>query len=142
MALIMISYKIQRKKGNKLFNSLKFKYTISKFSWRLLIGQNYSLNVLLLDEIYSQFKKGRIDLAHTFGALMYINCNAQSKLFADYRNLSLTALDVESLKPCYSCPMKSFNTLNIYFYILSSSLTFWFEKILHVFLKEWIFFSY
>jgi len=38
---------------------------------------------------------------------MEINCNTLRKLFADFCNLSLTALDIESLKPCCCCSMKS-----------------------------------
>ena len=48
---IIISYKIERKNGKKLFNSFEIsKNIISKFSGRALIGQNDSLDVLLLDE--------------------------------------------------------------------------------------------
>ena len=43
--------------------------------------------------------------------LMDINCNALSKLFADFCNLSLPALGVELLKPCCSCSMTSFEML-------------------------------
>ena len=49
----------------KLFNSFEIsKNIISKFSG-LLIGQNDSLDVLLMDDFSS--KKGRNDLTHTFG---------------------------------------------------------------------------
>ena len=65
--LIIISHKIE-KNGKKLFHSFGLrKYKISKFSGPLLIGQNDSLDVRLLDEIYLQFIKGRNDLAQTFG---------------------------------------------------------------------------
>ena len=40
--------------------------------------------------------------------LMDINFNALSKLFADFCNLSLPTLGVESLKPCCCYSMKSF----------------------------------
>ena len=43
------------------------KNIISKFSGRDLIGQNDSLGVLLLDEFFLRYKKGRNDLTHTFG---------------------------------------------------------------------------
>ena len=59
---LIISYKIERKMGKKLFNSFKIsKHKISKFSGRLLVGQNDSL-----DEFFLRFKKGRNDLTHTF----------------------------------------------------------------------------
>ena len=59
-----------KKKWEKLSNSFEIsKNIISKFSGRLLIGQNDSLDVLLLDAFFLQFKKGpgRYDLTHTFG---------------------------------------------------------------------------
>ena len=66
----MISYKIERKNGKKIFNSFEISKTIvSKFSGRLLVGQNDSLDVLLLEEIVLLFKKGIHDLTHTFGCL-------------------------------------------------------------------------
>ena len=40
---------------------------ISNFSGRLLIGQNGSLDDLLLDELFFGFIKDRNDLTHTFG---------------------------------------------------------------------------
>ena len=42
------------------------KNRISKFSGCLLIGQNDSLGVLLLDEFVLRFKKGQNDLTYTF----------------------------------------------------------------------------
>ena len=55
---------------------------------------------------------------------MYIYCNALSKLYDDFCNLSLPALGVESLKPCCCCSMKSF------------------ERILHVFLFVFLIISF
>ena len=53
IALIIISYRIEE---TKLFNSFEIsKNIISKFSGRALIGQNDSLDVLLLDEIFLLF---------------------------------------------------------------------------------------
>ena len=44
---------MKRKNGKKLLNSFEIsKNVISKFSGRLLIGQNDSLDVLLLDEFF------------------------------------------------------------------------------------------
>jgi len=44
--MIIISYKIERKKGKKLLQSYELsKNIILKFSGRLLIGQNDSLDV-------------------------------------------------------------------------------------------------
>ena len=48
-----ICYKSERKNGKKLFNSFEIiKNIILKFSGRALIGQNDSLDVLLLDEFF------------------------------------------------------------------------------------------
>ena len=59
------SYKIERKMGKKLFNSYQIsKNLISKFSGRLLIGQNDSLEVLLLDDFFLRIDRN--DLTHTF----------------------------------------------------------------------------
>ena len=62
------NYLQNRKENFKiLFNSYELrKSIISKFSGRLLIGQNYSLDVLQLDDIFLQFKKRRNDQNHTF----------------------------------------------------------------------------
>ena len=50
--------KIKRKNGKKLFNSCEIsKNIISKFSGRLLISQNDSLDVLLLDEYILRLKR-------------------------------------------------------------------------------------
>ena len=49
----------KKKMRTKLFNSFEIsKNIISKFSGRLLIGQNDFLDFLLLDKIYLQFKTG------------------------------------------------------------------------------------
>ena len=64
---MIISYKIERKKGKELFNSFEISKNIfSKFSGRLLIGQNDSLDVLLMDKFFLRFTKGRNDLTHTY----------------------------------------------------------------------------
>ena len=66
--VIIISYKIEIKNGKKLFNSIEISKNIfAKLSGRLLIGQNDSLDDLLLDEFFLRFKKGRNDPTHTFG---------------------------------------------------------------------------
>jgi len=57
-------------KWEKSFNSFEIsQYINSPFSARLLIGQNDSLDVLLLDKFFLRFKKGRNDLTKTFGCL-------------------------------------------------------------------------
>ena len=47
--------------------------------------------------------------------LLDINFNALSKLFANFCNMSLPALGVESLKPCCCCFMMSFLPRGIYY---------------------------
>ena len=68
--LFKISYcdnnKIERKNLKKIFPSFEIsKNIILRFSWRALIGQNDSLDVLLLDEFFLRFKKGRNDLTQS-----------------------------------------------------------------------------
>ena len=54
---IIICYKIKRKTEKKLFQSFEIrKIIISKFSGRALIGQNDSLDVLLLDDFFCDLK--------------------------------------------------------------------------------------
>ena len=111
LPLIIISYKIYRK---KLFNCLEYSKT-SKFSGRLLIVQNDSLDDLLLDDIFLIFEKGRNYLTNTFACLFWLMgkfCNAFIKLFAGVLNISLPAFGVESLKSCCRCYMKSFVCLH------------------------------
>ena len=54
VALMIISYQVERKiNGKKLFNCFETsKNIISKISGRLLIGQNDSLDVLLLVDFF------------------------------------------------------------------------------------------
>ena len=53
IALIIISYNIERINGKTLFHSFEIsKDIILKFSGRALIGKNDSLDVLLLDEFF------------------------------------------------------------------------------------------
>ena len=85
VALIIISYKIERKNGKKLFNTFEIsKNIVSIFSGRILIGQNDSLDVLLLNDFFCDFKKVEMTW------LMDINCNAISKLFAGFLNFVTT----------------------------------------------------
>ena len=63
------NYEQNRKKNMYIFflNSFEFgKNVISEISGRLLIGQNF-LGVILLGDIFLQFKKGRNDLTNTYG---------------------------------------------------------------------------
>ena len=100
------------KNGIKLSNSFEIsKNIISKFSGRPLICQIDSLDVVLLDDFFLRFEKWSKLPDPYFWVLIWlidINCNAQSKLFTDFSNLSLPALGVESLKPRCCCSMKSF----------------------------------
>jgi len=83
--LIIISYKIERKNGKKLFNTFEIsKNIVSIFSGRILIGQNDSFDVLLLNDFFCDFKKVEMTW------LMDINCNAISKLFAGFLNFVTT----------------------------------------------------
>ena len=64
--------------GKKLFYSLElWKSIIPNYSGFLLVGQNDSLDVHIIYEIFVQFKKGRID-PHFLVIiwLMDINCDA------------------------------------------------------------------
>ena len=95
IALIIISYRIERKNLIKFFNFFEIsKNIISKFSGRALIGQNDSLDVLLLDEFFLWFKT--------------LIVFALSKLFTDFC-LSLPALGVESLQPYCCCFIQALN---------------------------------
>ena len=59
--MVIISHETERKNW-KIYYSFEFsKNVISKFSGRLLIGQYDCLDVLLLDDIFLQFKKDRND---------------------------------------------------------------------------------
>jgi len=58
VALIIISYKIERKNGKKLFNTFEISKNIVSIFWgRILIGQNDSFDVLLLNDFFCDFKK-------------------------------------------------------------------------------------
>ena len=67
-----------------------------------------------------------------FSGLMDINCNALSKLFAYFCNMSLPALGDESLKPCCCCSMKSFlrkiTVLKLSFLVGSKAEPFFHDK--------------
>jgi len=58
VALIIISYKIERKNGKKLFNTFEISKNIVSIFWgRILIGQNDSLDVLLLNDFFAISKR-------------------------------------------------------------------------------------
>ena len=76
--MVIIGHETEIK--NLIYYSFEFSKTvISKFSWRLLIGQYDCLDVLLLDDVFLQFKKGWNDPDQYFWVLMWlmeINGNA------------------------------------------------------------------
>ena len=79
-------------KKKKLFNSFEIsKNIISKFSGLALIGQNDSLDVLLMDEFSCDSKRVEMTWPILLALwvliwLLDINCNLQRKLFSDFCN--------------------------------------------------------
>ena len=58
----------REKKSEKIFHSFEIsKNIILNFPGRAQIGQNDSLDFIILDEFFLRFKKCRKNLAHTFG---------------------------------------------------------------------------
>ena len=115
--MIIISFRIERINRKKLFNFL-FIY----FIWN---KQKYNFKILRTCSDWSEWFLRRPPIGRIFLViqnsskwtdpnfwvliwLMDINCNVLSKLFANFFNLSLPSLGVESLKPCCCCSMKSF----------------------------------